>query len=119
MPLQQPSTHKPATMQYSPSLAKTFTSTEIGTTIDLRAQVGYPPYAPQRLLLNNTNNAAAGAATLTDSAGNSFVVDVPFSATVVVDCAVLSIVSPGTTDAATFNIVALWWNDGSHPLNTA
>lgn len=119
MPLQNPSTHKPATSQYPPALAKTFTSTEIGTTIDLRAQVGYPPYAPQRLLLQNTNNAAAAAATLTDSSGNSFLVDVPFSNSVQVDGSILSIVSPGTTDAATFSIVALWWVDGSHPLNTA
>lgn len=117
MPLQNPSTHKPNTSQWPPQLAKTFTNTEIGTQIDLRAQVGFPPYAPQRLILCNSA-ATVASAVLTDAGGNTVTIAVAPVTTVPVDLTILTI-EASTTDVATFSIVACWWVDGSHPLNTA
>jgi hypothetical protein len=117
MPILNPSTHKPDTLQ-APVLAKTFSSTEIGSAIDLRAQVGYPPYAPQRLILINSDPTAAASAVLKDAAGNSFTVPVPAATAIPVDSVVLTIEAT-TTDLSTFNIVAQWWDDGSHGKNSA
>lgn len=117
MPAQNPSTHKPNTSQGPPTLAKTFTDSDIGTQIVLRAQTGFPPYAPQRLILCNSAATVANAV-LTDTGGNTVTIAVAPTTTVPIDLAVLTI-EASTTDAATFSIVACWWHDGSHPLNTA
>ncbi len=106
---QNPSGHQPDSSMCA-DVAKTFTSTEIGSVIDLRAQTGFPTHSPQLLYLCNTDPAAPASAVLKDRSGNSFTVPVPASSVVPVDCGVTTI-EAATTDASTFNIVAFWWVD--------
>jgi hypothetical protein len=81
--------------------------------LDLLAIIGKPQFAPQRLILINTNAAATAAIVLTPEKGADITVTVPFSGTVTLDVPIKKIEDTGT---GAVQVICLWW-DGAGTMS--